>query len=125
MELCREIIPQLRRAEPAFLQKCGTAIHDHHQILQLCGQEYRCRHNPNRAPARQPLILGGIQGEGIPAIGEAQDFTLGWHQVENKVIDAPATERSPWPAVLLKTPLPQLTPQLVVVRPGNHASLDP
>ena len=90
--------------------------------LQLGGQEHWCGHDPNRAATWQLLKLGGLSGEGIPTVGEAQDLALGWHQIENEIVCAPAAEGCPWPAVLLEAPLPQLPPQLVVVRLANHAA---
>ena len=64
----------------------------------------------------------GSRARGVPAIGEAQDLALGWHQIEHEVVCAPAAEGCPWPAVLLEAPLPQLAPQLVVIAPGDHAA---
>ena len=53
--------------------------------LQLGGQEHRCGDDANRATAWQPLKLGGVQGEGVSAVGETQDLALGWHQIEHEV----------------------------------------
>jgi hypothetical protein len=69
VELRRQIVPQFRRAEPAFLQQRGTAVDNRNQVLQIVaeekialtataeglqlgGQEHRCGDDPNRAAAR-------------------------------------------------------------------------
>ena len=90
MKLCREIVSQFRQAESAFLQQRGTAVDHRHQILQDVTD------------------------------GEAQDLALGWYQIENEIVCAPAAEGCFWPAVLLEALLPQLPTQLVVFRLGDH-----
>ena len=90
MKLCREIVSQFRQADSAFLQQRGTAVDHRHQILQDVTD------------------------------GEAQDLALGWYQIENEIVCAPAAEGCFWPAVLLEALLPQLPTQLVVFRLGDH-----